>query len=511
MKENSIIRTKFTSTISLDKMWIDDSTTKTAEKYNEAQRGEKSGEQIEQTLGIDYPFVKINGYHFDEQEILFLEINEGENFLPTCTFIFKLSKTDAFSSEAFPKDGDLINVFIRAKNNQFRPIRADFIILDCDAGEGGPENFGREIICNGELFIPHINKKFIKSYNGTSYETLINLAKELKLGFATNETNTNDSQIWINTSNDYKQFIKFITKHSFKDTKSFFHTFVDIYYNLNFINVNNQLEAEELILEQIVDLPGVKGYWNRQESDIENTQQVTTKMLTNIEGFKNTNMFIRGYKTINNSSQIHKLYGYKTNIQFFDQKSKKYWDIFIEPITSVDENKLILRGRIPPKDKEADGKDITIENTWETENTSKWLGVQTLNVHNNWFFAKEWNFRNLLEIEKLYLEVKINNWNPNFYMFEKIPVLFMNKGDVTKANRNITEEELDTGLYSLTETINEYPVIDKFNSGFYVITSKKIIYEKSNTDSEVFDENPDYVGPSMKEIIKLSRREYPLV
>jgi len=276
LDEKSIIRSIFEPTIPIDKMEIRDTSTKTGDEYNPKQKGEESGERIENMLGIDYPFIMINNYHFDEKEIIFFEIIE-EGFLPTCTFIFKLVKTDLFSGKAFPKDGDILNVFIRAKNDQFKPIRNDFLILSCDAGEGGTENLGREIVITGELFIPRIKDQILKSYKGTSFKVLQEIAKELGLGFATNETNTDDEQTWLCANENYINIIKNIAKHSWKNVESFYKVFIDCYYHLNFVNVNNQLTAEEIVAEQLIDIPGVKNYYSGHKNDTKNTQYVDRK------------------------------------------------------------------------------------------------------------------------------------------------------------------------------------------------------------------------------------------
>jgi hypothetical protein len=505
LDEKTIIRSLFDPTIPIDKMEIRDVSTKTGDEYSPDVKGTETGWKVENLLGQDYPFIIINDYHFDEREILYFEINESD-FLPTCTFIFSLVKSDVFSSKSMPKDGDILSVFIRAKNDAFKPIRNDYLILTCDAGEGGLENLGREITITGELFIPRIHDQKIASKKGTSFSVLKEIAKELGLGFATNESDTNDFQEWVCPNESYKQWIEKIAKHSWKNTESFYKVFIDVYYHLNFVNVNNQLIGQEIVASQIIDIPGIKNYWLDQKNDSQDNQQVSTKMLTNIDGFSPTNMFIKGYKTINNSSSINKIWGYKKLIQFFDLKSKKYWELFIEPIVTkgAEREKIILKGRI--KTNKSDNNPKTYEeDLWKTQNISEWKGIQSKNVHSNWFYAEEYNARNLAELEKMYLEVRINRWNPNIFMYEKLPVLFMNSEiDYTKNTSDTSAEDEEI----IGNETFRLPSIDQFNSGFYVVFGKRILYEKNNSQFDPYPSGTKYSGPMFSEVIMLTRREW---
>jgi hypothetical protein len=95
-------------------------------------------------------------------------------------------------------------------------------------------------------------------------------------------------------------------------------------------------------------------------NDVDNAktaQETIGKFVSNMESFKGTNMFISQYQTRNESSRINEVHGYKYNVQFFDQKSLKYWNLFVDPITSegAEEKKMILKGRtFPKKTDEAD-------------------------------------------------------------------------------------------------------------------------------------------------------------
>ena len=527
--EKTIIRSLSSPTIPIDKMEIDDVDTKTSPKYNPSQQGTESSQQMQNLIGVDFPFIILNTYIFTSDEIRYFEI-DATSFIPQLTFIFKLTKSDVFSSQSFPKDGDVVSIFIKAKNDAFKPVRNDYIILSIDAGNGGAENLGRTITITGELHIPRIKDQIVKSITGTSFVALQEISKTLGLGFATNETETVDTQVWMCAGDSWKEYILKVAKHSWKNTNSFYKVYIDIYYHLNFINVNNQMIGKEIIISQLIDQPGYGGFSAGDKDLPKETQTKTVKLLTNLQTFKSTNMFVRGYSTVNNSNSVHENWGYKYSIQFYDLKSRKYWDIFIDPIVSnlAEKGTVLLKGRILPlteaekSDKKNNdsikessnpitklqemAKGVTgNKDYWKTQNKYVWKGIQSKNVHDKWIYSEVYNARNLQELEKMYINVDINRWNPNIYMGEKIPVLFFSDIDLIKNKEDASVE--DDQL--MGEDLNRSPVIDKFNSGFYMVNGLRIIYESSNSAANEANGN-NSTNPQMREVITLTRREWPI-
>ena len=79
------------------------------------------------SVGGSYPYITINGYGpFSVREIEYFEI-ECEDFLPTINLYIRPG-TGVFLTKHFPKDGDLISVYIRSMTNEFKPIRNDYYI-----------------------------------------------------------------------------------------------------------------------------------------------------------------------------------------------------------------------------------------------------------------------------------------------------------------------------------------------------------------------------------------------
>lgn len=498
-QEISIIRSLLDPTIILDSLEINDLDTGTSPAAAETgQPNQTKEKQVSKDLGTNYPFIEINNYVFNETEIETFEICYT-GFIPTVRLVAGI-KGKTFPSAAMPKDGDLMSVFIRAKNNVFKPIRNDYRITNVSSFGADSEGRGGIYTITGELFVPRLYDQVIKSYVGTSYAVLKQIAQELKLGFASNDTLTNDSQTWINPGGDTYNFILDLCEHAWKDEKSFFTVFIDIYYHINFVNVNNQFsegtEVDMALLTnlQITDSVGGELAAKRLEEGSGNIP----KILSNFQDLKGTPAFVHHYNVKNNSNTVSATQGYKKYTQFFEQNSETFWSIFTDPINTPGavENKIILKGRTKkpgaPK-----------EEFWKTQNVYAWKGIQYSapegNVHEKYVFAYNWNERNKAELNKMYIDVELDRGNFNIYRGERIPLVLIVAGDNQYQN-----------ILSTPETDNKssafpQPIIDKFYSGYYMVSGMKFSYGAPSAD----ENGVTRAGSGFMQNLTLTRREWP--
>jgi hypothetical protein len=499
--EKTVIRSLISPTITLDDLVLDDLYEGTAGEELGPQAGKKTGRQIHKDIGVQYPFININNYVFTREEIVKFEL-DATGFLPTVQLEVQLTNTNVFKSQAFPKDGDILSLFIRAKNDAFKPIRNDYIINRVDGGPGGKEGGGSTITFWAELFIPRMRDEIIKLYEGSTYEVTQQVCKDLGLGFATNETSTDDSQSWICAGDDLYNFMKHVINHAWKDEKSFYRGYVDVYYHFNFINVNNQVEGDGKVTAALIDTSQFKNF--ASDDDVEENSQVKSpKLLSDMDNYSGTNAFIRQYEVQNFSSDISKRWGYKSYAQFYDQKSQEYWEIFVDPIISegAAESKIVLKGR--PYPKKADGTTGS-EDYWQTQIKKFWLGIQYKDVHDKYLYAKLWNARNNEELEKMYIEAICERWNPNIYCGEKIPVLLITQGDLLQRRKDSTP-----GAESQVAGDEALPVMNQLYSGFYMVSGLKIMYNMSAASTD-HKNPPTEPASSLTETFRLARREWPV-
>lgn len=469
-------------TIPIDELSMDDlqkfesSNNNNSSSSNQTTKGDSDRAAPDKS-----PLVKIRDYIFLTSEIDFLKITIGKDFLPTliCTIT---PEGGLFLSRSMPKDGDLISFFVASKSNEFKPVRIDFEIQKMSSMPSVDSQANiNTYTFNGMMRVPYLYGEWNKSFNSTSLDALKSVADEAQLGFATNEVSTNDKMSWINPFDTWKKFIDDITISSWKDQDSFYTSFVDQYYNLNFVNVNNQFAGED-----VIDQGFIKSlFQNRKtEGDTPQTQDQTSLVLSNLEAARNTNFYIESYTVLNKSGEVVLDNGYGRYMQFYSSDTKKYYsDQLIEPINNTKGSDMPLRGRHG-------------ENYQNEIRKYKWMGIERAapngNYHENYLYAKIHNIQNNDEVKKMTLYIQLQSVNFNFYRFQRIPVVITTTDNPQKNeanndnNQNLGNTQEDPKASSLT--------IDPILSGFYVIDEITYIY----------DDN------TFKQTLKLLRREWPL-
>lgn len=484
--EKAIIRSIMDPTIQLDSIDILDSDTGT---YTGSDPKEQT-EKITGDLSVRYPYVTINGYVFQAEEILDMSI-DSTGFIPIISLEVFIAGTGVFVGQAMPKDGDIISIFVRSRNDVFKPLRNDYVITN--VGTSGGDINGREmsISFTGTLFIPGLYDEDIRSFEGTSYDALYKIASDLKLGFATNENSTADEQIWICPNENYEEWIKHIHGSMWKDDRSYYMIFIDIYYNLNLINVNNQFSDGFEIDTAVLDLLMRPSVMNTDGEAID-FQKNTEKVFSNLEVYKGGASYIKEYQVTNNSSRISKANGYKTIVTIFDMNSQSPWEFSIDPINTEGsgENKIIPKGRSNPSG--------TTPNAdfWKTQLKRRYLGIQYSkpehNVHDKYLYAKLFNDRNNIELDKIYITIMTEGINFNVYRGERTPCFFMNQGDPQQQQFNRDDDDV-------LNPADMDPTVNKFYTGYYMLSGYVLNYNLTSEGVRRF--NSEYV---------LKRREWPV-
>lgn len=436
-------------------------------------------------LGGSYPLVSINDYYFSENELERLEINTND-WIPRCQLIVTIN-TGIFLTRHFPKDGDIISIFIRSFNDTFKPIRNDYLI-DKLMTNYSTDNEAANITfyINGTLRVPDLYAETCKVIEQkTSYEALLDIATELKLGFVSNDKNeTTDKQNWLCTWETNADFIDYITTHSYKDDQSFYDYWIDFYYNLNFLDINKVLSVSDK--EPPKDGINRSTFSNDFLKDLDLYHNKSKLVLTNNREAATTNSYFNKIRMVNNTGIINSLNGYKRHIYFYDFNDEKVVDYFIDTLITEnsEKNKVILKGR-------------NNEEYYKSETKSKWLGWQYRtpehNVHPHYKEAFIHNFQNLNETNKINIELSLPNSNFNLYKGQRIPIMFTVVEDTIrkKTAGNVDDDEANYGV-----------TLDRFLSGYYMIIGIKFIYT-NNVSNDPAKDNSRYT----QEIL-VTRREW---
>jgi hypothetical protein len=158
----------------------------------------ESNASDEKSTGLNSPYVSINGYNVSRFMRNFnLDLS---GFLPVVSFTFSAADT-IFMSVNYPKDGDIVSVYIRSTDNYYKPFRMDFLIMSVlgdvssSYSESGSDSEGKTFRFNvvAECYIPGLYKQRIKAFpNMPSIDALLEVSQDINLGFSTNDKSTND-------------------------------------------------------------------------------------------------------------------------------------------------------------------------------------------------------------------------------------------------------------------------------------------------------------------------------
>ena len=419
--------------------------------------------------GYYRPLIFLNGYFVDKFLLYFdLDLN---TILPTIKFTF-YTGSSTFLGTSYPKDGDIVSLYIRANVSVYKPIRMDFNILSVDSGLSTDETGEMiEFTILGECRIPMFYTEVCKAFREkTSYETLFEVSQDLNLGFATNDSSMNDRMTWICPNLSYYNFIKEVTKSCYKDDRSFYLTFVDPYYNLTFLNVNNQLEAEDVVQNVVVQPGSSTGRANDALFPGINLQSTTIPLqVTNAPAMFGYPFYARNYTLLSESGNNTNLMGYVQTVQLYDENARiqkspmeKYVAYDIESTTTEDvtENMVLQRGR--PSEK-----------LYLNEIRKRWMGILNAGpegtVHDNYLQARVQNPLNLADVTKFTLQVETGSYYAGYYRGQVIPVLLYATERGTRMNNTGTSNNQNPQR-------NNNLVLDQFLSGKYILMGYSVCW-----------------------------------
>ena len=432
------------------------------------------GYKTDKYLGKDFPYIKIRDTRLLQEEIESMEI-DCSNFLPTLHLNLIISR-DNIIAQDLPKDGDIISIFIRSLNDTYKPIRNDYLITHIETrslNEKSPFTF---ISITGVLNVKKIWVEKNKAFKGTSLDVMKLIATELELGFATNiDSVTNDEMVWICDWKSYKDFLLHICNHAWKSEKTFYKVFVDVFYNVNFVEVEKQLDQTKEFDEALLILED--NFINISDPYMPIKNQPNVKidlLLTNFELSGDSNIKITNYELINNSSAISYTQGYGKKVYFYDHTLKTIGEenkIEFSPLATpgTEDTKIRLRGL----------KDETIEKEHLKNN---WYGIQYSlpngNVHQNFALAQYQNYVNNKELEKMYLDIELWTWNPAIIKMERVPIMIMNVNTLQKNRPYMSPNEVKLNEENKLEPLGGQTItIDRFLSGFYIIEGFSLYYD----------------------------------
>jgi len=469
-------------------------------KAYDEQEGENPGDNnTSRSLGVEFPFISVNGYRFQKNDINSFEISM-EGVIPT----INISITDSqsfFIADNYPRDGDVVSVRLASRAKEtYKDIKIDF---DIDSVESTPKTGldqgtgGAKYAFTGKMKIPGLYAEQCKAYGtGTTIKHLETIATDLQLGFASNVDTTDDEMTLLTPYEPIIDTIENLVQHSYINEDAFQTFSIDPYYNINYVDLNVLLNAAGDFEDALVAMDDDFNDTTHPDAS-ENTNEIESPLvLSSQEKMNGTNLHVKKFALKNNAGKKVKQNGYKRTIQYFENDSEEgLLNFDIEALTSnkIKEIEAPLRGRQG-------------EERYKTEVKYKYVGrrhsdPESSNTHLNYNFAKIHNTQNLEELDKLKLEIELSTWNPAIYRWQKIPVVIFNETQKqVVADNNLKDKKEELGFESqdkadFDDDLAAKSTVDEFLTGFYIVGAMKYIYKKSDA--------------KIKQQLTLLRREWP--
>lgn len=476
------------------------------------------------------PVVYINDFMIPQTNITNFCL-DYTSFVPQVMVEFVDISNEMLSTN-IPKPGSHIKVFVGGHGDEkyYKPIRQDFVITNISKTNrtyGEYQNYpnsGNPIKYKftGILNIPLLFRKMPWSSSKiNARQAMFNISNLVGLGFATNFTTNSDVDVmrWVNTQNkSYSDFMKDITLHSCYSPYTFFTSFIDQYYVLNFVECRRLLshggekdDLPQMIYNCIMPDMGESTEQPNEELN-KGDQKVSYYFLTNSSEFKGWTNYIEEYYEINDgysmmSDGFSKILSYSDKYGFHDLLSKNY-QFLLTPIDNLkrDENKNIMSlpdvvsydTYIPLNLRQTTNSTYTetqnmFDNPTAAESRLDLGEVDTSNNYPLYFYAAAQNNFQMKNLRKCGLSIRLQNYNPSITRYSRIwvDIYDMNQNSITQIRKNSDVEKLPSSkmkeyLKLKNENIisfpedetkdNEYQVYNRSLSGWYVVTDMKISY-----------------------------------
>lgn len=418
-------------------------------------------------------FLYLHNKKNDEKGGLIIENNyiiklkiKNDSFLPTLELTFK-SPIGVVGNRLHPDDDTVISFYKRSENKNIMPIRMDFAISNFRIIKEDKYTHDKIYSLLAQLDFNNISENI--AYKGTSFKSLQKLAKKALLGFASNMNDTRDEMTWINPGNHISEFIPDIVRYSYLNDSSFLVSFIDLYYNLNFIDVEKQLK------EDTFDQKSLFSVKRTFKDSVDN--QITRLLITNHPNMKGSNLFIESYIVDNNARDTNWDIGYQSKIFYYDKTLNSSEIKTLDTITDQNTDKIIFKS-LNPK-----------------ENIRKYnMGKQDHdNVHDNFLISKKQNDNNIDFLHVVKMNIILQSSNMNLYRMQYVELVLY---------------ELETIVNSMgtdTNKTDSYRINERL-SGSWLITGINYIYDGEDMSQEITlvkrDINVEYDKEKLDEITK---------
>ena len=384
-------------------------------------------DQAQRKINIaqNMPTVYYYGVELVAQNINKLIIDNNK-FMPLCY----VSYSDSYSllhDIGFPADDAKVTIVIPSNDPSLGNIFMEFKI----------QKYEVETIRNSEIKKIHmwgicnVNNLLIceyKSYTSNSFDLFNTVAQNSGLGLMSNVDTSSDTMTWINPSMNNYMFLQDVTKKAWCGESSFVWTFLDLFYNINYVDVekclSDNIDNIAWVNTNILD--------NKLIPNTTASDKIISPILSNEPANRGSNIFFTSEKILNQSTDISLKRGYKRNAYFYDidgnwaDKAGAYKIYGLDTITSLGptNNAIILKGAPGELD------------FFNANNVNHYMDkIDTKNMYPDFLWAKLQNKENIHDLQKIIMKITLPIPNFNIKRYEKLELMFTNKNIGIKASQ----------------------------------------------------------------------------
>jgi len=372
----------------------------------------QANELVAGQIGLT-PFFNYMGSTIRDKDISSLKLYH-DGIIPVIQIIFT-DTNHIIKSIGFPQDDTKFEFFLNSKSQNIKSIHLKFKIEEFASLKNGKYSI------YGTLDISELYRINYQTYNGTSFEILNQVANELKLGFNSNITNTDDKMPWRNVGDKQHNFIESVIKHSYISERSYMSGFIDYYYCFNFVDVEKEWNRDNT-KDMCIDSGGL------DDGSVDDNNKLIPLILTTDKGDQQSNCLIEEKSFENNSTALGLERGYRTKTKYYDKTNKMFLVFDVDSTTSDESKSMILKGS--EGDREGFNNNIT------TTYAGK---IDTDNVHKNYNYAITQNKINFDNLNKIKMLVNLPNPNYNIYLYQKVTITVINQEPPTETNKEIVQ------------------------------------------------------------------------
>ena len=310
--------------------------------YDDKPPGEDPNKvDIDQTLiyGIQYPIISIDGLVVSYDDVISFELDD-DGHLPTMSCHIIDSKN--FVQQLLPPSlgKTHLSVQIIPPHDKYKKIDIHFVMTNYSVGRNN------DLYISGVYDLPDFTVKNFKSLGELSlFEFYKNLAKELKLGFATNTEDKEDKRFMFCKYSSYMDLIEQETNNS-GDENLIYDWYIDPWHYLVLENIYERYNTLDDLNNEPAEWIWIVNQMNDLTANVEYEPYYAKPELTNMFGFENSQLYVKNFKIINNvgadvSEGSDKLF------TVYSMKDKEYKDkLFIDSSVKSPIKNLTYNGEV---------------------------------------------------------------------------------------------------------------------------------------------------------------------